>query len=71
MEQLNVFDCSNVLIASFFTDDQGCDLIKTILIVSKGRCNLLLCQIYSRNISKMVYKMLFCGLKGYFVEVEG
>ena len=24
MEQLNVFDCSNVLIASFFTDDQGC-----------------------------------------------
>ena len=24
MEQLNVFDCSNVLIASFFTDDQRC-----------------------------------------------
>lgn len=24
MEQLNVFDCSNVLIASFFTDDRGC-----------------------------------------------
>ena len=24
MEQLNVFDCSNVLIASFFTDDQDC-----------------------------------------------
>ena len=24
MEQLHVFDCSNVLIASFFTDDRGC-----------------------------------------------
>ena len=24
MEQLNVFDCSNVLIASYFTDDRGC-----------------------------------------------
>lgn len=24
MERLNVFDCSNVLIASFFTDDRGC-----------------------------------------------
>ena len=24
MEQLNVFDCSNVLIASFFTDARGC-----------------------------------------------
>lgn len=24
MEQLNVFNCSNVLIASFFTDDKGC-----------------------------------------------
>lgn len=24
MEQLQVFDCSNVLIASFFTDDRGC-----------------------------------------------
>ena len=24
MERLNVFDCSNVLIASYFTDDRGC-----------------------------------------------
>lgn len=24
MEQLDVFDCSNVLIASYFTDDRGC-----------------------------------------------
>ena len=24
MERLHVFDCSNVLIASFFTDDRGC-----------------------------------------------
>ncbi len=24
MERLNVFDCSNVLIASFFTDDRSC-----------------------------------------------
>lgn len=23
MEQLDVFDCSNVLIASYFTDDRG------------------------------------------------
>ncbi|MDE6338473.1 MAG: AraC family transcriptional regulator [Muribaculaceae bacterium] len=25
MENLDVFDCSNVFIASFFTDDRGCD----------------------------------------------
>lgn len=24
MEHLEVFDCSNVFIASFFTDDRGC-----------------------------------------------
>ena len=24
MEQLDVFDCLNVLIASYFTDDRGC-----------------------------------------------
>ena len=24
MERLEVFDCSNVLIASYFTDDRGC-----------------------------------------------
>lgn len=24
MERLDVFDCSNVLIASYFTDDRGC-----------------------------------------------
>ena len=24
MEKLDVFDCSNVLIASYFTDDRGC-----------------------------------------------
>ena len=24
MEKLEVFDCSNVFIASFFTDDRGC-----------------------------------------------
>ena len=24
MEQLDVFDCSNVLIACYFTDDRGC-----------------------------------------------
>ena len=24
MEKLDVFDCSNVLIASFFTNDRGC-----------------------------------------------
>ena len=24
MERLNIFDCSNILIASFFTDDRGC-----------------------------------------------
>ena len=24
MERLDVFDCSNILIASYFTDDQGC-----------------------------------------------
>ena len=24
MERLDVFDCSNVLIANYFTDDRGC-----------------------------------------------
>ena len=24
MEKLDIFDCSNVLIASYFTDDRGC-----------------------------------------------
>lgn len=37
MERLDVFDCSNVLIASYFTDDRGCAPMKT------GSIRLFIC----------------------------
>lgn len=39
MEQLDVFDCSNVLIASYFTDDRGCaheNREHTLIYLSSG-----------------------------------
>ena len=43
MEQLDVFDCSNVLIASFFTDDRGCaheNREHTLIYLSSGELEI-------------------------------
>lgn len=43
MEQLNVFDCSNVLIACYFTDDKGCaheNKEHTLIYLSSGELEI-------------------------------
>lgn len=43
MEQLNVFDCSNVMIANFFTDDRGCaheNREHTLIYLSSGELEI-------------------------------
>ena len=43
MEKLDVFDCSNVLIASYFSDDRGCaheNREHTLIYLCSGRLEI-------------------------------